>query len=191
MSTGSHSNRVKNLILLIGVADMQTEMDRLQAIIDQVDEPLRYKAKSKQWIGGAITALKARARMGDKDAIQRCISLVDSETDEEYKVLVLLKEIEYIRQPEAVEYIKQFLYSDIVPPRRSPDTVVTPYSRRAATNLEKMIVGFPTWREAYEFYRNKRGTDLEFQNKWRSMQDYYPEHCRQWLESQTSIEIIR
>jgi len=191
MSTGSHSHHVKNVILLIGVADMQTEMDRLQAIIDQIYGPLRFKAKSKQWIGGALAALKARARMGDKDAIQRYISLVDSESDEEYKVTALVKNIGYIRQPEVVEYIKHFLYSDVVPPRRSLDTVVTPYSHRAAAYLEKMIVGFPTVQKARKAYHNKQSTDLEFSKKRVKFTNYYPEYCRQWLEAQTSIEIIR
>jgi len=191
LSTGSHSRHVKNVILLIGVADMQTEVDRLQAIIDQIDEPLRYKHKSKQWMGGAITALKAKARMGDKDAIQQCISMVDSVSDEDYKVETLLKQLEYIRQPEAVEYIKQFLYSDKVPPQLSHDAFELPYSHRAIANLQKMIVGFPTWRESYNAYKHKRGTDLEFSKKRVKFADYYPEYCRQWIEAQTSIEIIR
>lgn len=191
ISKGSRDRHARDIILLIGVADMQTEMDSLQAIIDNVTEPLKITDIRKPWHRRAFAALKAKARMGDKNAIQRCISLVDSVSDEDFKVLKLLNDISYIRQPEGIDYIKRFLYSDKKQSSGGPDTMVYPYSYYAAEYLEKLIVGFPGKLDVWPIYRKKRGIGLGFRDKWPLFSSYYGEYCKQWLEEQTSIQIIR
>ena len=188
---GSRNYLAIDTVLLIGVADMKTEMDNLQAIIDQVTEPLQIRANSRQWHKGAFTALKAQARMGDKDAIQRCIAIVDSESDEDFKVITLLKHISYIRQPEAIDYISQFLYSDKMLSSGGPDFKVCSYAFYAARELESIVVGFPSKHDVWPIFYKKMMVDSEFREKWPSFNNYYGEYCSQWLEEQASIKIIR
>jgi len=192
LSNQSEGYYARDIILLVGAADMQTEMDRLQWLIDQIHEPLQpFGAQTPRWHEEAFTALKAKARMGDQEAIQKCISLVDAVTDEDFKVITLLKHIAYIRQPQAVDYIKQYLYSDKKARDLGPNFPGAPYFYMAAHCLEKMIVGFPTHLEVSKFYQEKISTDPVFRKQWPLYVDYFGEHWRNWFEAQTSIEIIR
>lgn len=192
LSKQSQGYYAMNIILLVGAADMQTEMDRLQWLIDQIHEPLQpFGAQTPRWHEEAFTALKAKARMGDQEAIQKCILLVDAVTDEDFKVITLLKHIAYIRQPKAVDYIKQYLYSDKKARDLGPNFPGAPYFYMAAHCLEEMVVGFPTHLEVSKFYQEKISTDPVFRKQWPSYVDYFGEHWRNWFEAQTSIEIIR
>jgi len=205
METGSRDQFSHDIILLIGVADIQEEMGRLQTIIDQVEGPLnpfRTSANTRQQAMAAsqhklaFSALRAKARMGDEEAIRRCISLVESEADEDFKVEILLDRLSYVRQPAVVDYIKQFLYSD-----KSRDVdplshvIVLPYSYRAVLCFEKMIVGFPE-RAVIANHIMRYGFDNQFREKWPTYatEGTYMAHvryCRQWLEAQSKIELIR
>jgi hypothetical protein len=185
-----HSVR-SDLILLIGAADIREATDQLDAIIHRADEPLQpFGTWAKNTHEMAFTALKAKARMGDENAVERCIALVDSVEDEDFKILRLLKHIQYIRQPKAAEYIKQFLYSDKKLRDLGPDAKGSPYAYMAALHLDKMIAGFPTQLEARNAYWNKL-SEPGFLEKWPSLDTYYGEYCRQWIEKQERIEIIR
>jgi hypothetical protein len=191
-SEKSYDNLTSSIILLVGVADVQSAMNPLQAIVDQVEGPLKpFKLSASQLHEIAFAALKARARMGDEKAIEECIRLVDSEEDEDFKVGILLRHISYIRQPEAISYIKRYLYSDKKERSAGPDVIVRSYTRIAAKYLQEMVAGFPTEKETFDFYLKTAGTDLKFRKQWPSFDDYYIYCCRQWLEKQPSVEIIR
>jgi hypothetical protein len=56
--------------------------------------------------------LRARARMGVKEDILRCIDLVESHPDEDYRVTWLLHGLSYVRQPEVINYLQKYLNSD-------------------------------------------------------------------------------
>jgi len=189
-----HGRHTGYTILLVGLVDMKTEMGRLQDVADSVNEPSKIVG-SRIWKShrNVFAALQALARMGDKNAIDRCIAIVDSETDEFLKVSVLLSSIAYIRQPEAVEYIKKYLYSYKWDPYAGPCVIGISYTERAAQYLEKMIVGFPTLAEVRKVYRKKYSTDPEFKRLWSRPKRnlYYRHHYWRWFKSQTSIEIIR
>lgn len=190
-SEKSYGNLTPSIILLVGVADVQSAMNPLQTIVEQVEGPLEpFKLNASQLHKIAFAALKAMARMGDEKAIEECIRLVDSEGDETFKMLTLLKHISYIRQPRAVEYFEQYLDSD-KEISGGPDVIPTPYSKIAAKYLEEMIAGFPTEKEVYDLYHKAKNTDLEFRKQWSSFDDYYVYRCKQWLEEQSTIEIIR
>jgi hypothetical protein len=188
IQSNSHGYYAQNVILLIGVADIQGETARLQTIIEQVNGPLQpFGALALPRHEMVFAALKAKARMGDEDAVERCIALVDSVEDEEFRVVTLLKHIQYIRQPKAVEYIKGYLYSDKKQAYAGPDAVVYSYSWHAASYLEEMIAGFPTKKEIIEIYlkRSKKDESVD------ALQSFYSEYCQQWIEKQERIEIIR
>ncbi|MBW8017388.1 MAG: hypothetical protein FVQ82_14500 [Planctomycetes bacterium] len=173
----------KYVILIVGVADMQTEMEFLRTLSNQ---RIRNKPTiNAGWAGYAM------ARMGDKEAIKKWISSVDSVTDEDDKVGIWLGRSTYIRQPEIVDYIKPYLYSDKMFRSRGGDVVPAWYSSVAAKCLEEMIVGFPTIVEVIKAFDKKRHDDLEFANKSVKFVDFHRNYCRQWLESQTSIEMKR
>lgn len=193
ISNQSRGFYARDIILLVGAADMQTEMDQLQMIINKAEGPLQPFRPSPKWHSEAFTALMARARMGDQDAVQQCISLVDAETDEDFKVSTLLKQIEYIRQPQAVEYIKQYLYSDKKSRDLGPDAIGGPYAYRVTGLLEKMVVGFPK-RVDMNNHIQKYVSDKSFMEKWPQPLGAFMAHalyCREWFENQQSIEIIR
>lgn len=182
LSGNNNDYYVRQVVLLIGVADIQEEMHRLQTIIDRVDEPLQpFGGLAKRNHQMAFAALKAKARMGDQNAIQRCILLVDAEPDDfvisipnrpEIKATIwghkinVLKDLAYIRQPAAVDYIIQYLYSDKKTHDGGPDVGRRTYASIAAEYLEDIIVGFPTYGQAIDVYKRKAfSSDLEFRKK--------------------------
>lgn len=163
------------LILLLGAADMKSELSKLKELVDEVDEPL-------QIVGGrgikdshpiAFAALMARARMGEKEDIQRCIDLVESYPDEGFRVGVLWERLSYIRQPEVVEYLMKYFFMDKIEPGPETQKRMT-YAQRAMIALSEMLVDFP------------KGKPSDFE----SYQQYI-EYNRQWLSEQTEYDIIR
>jgi hypothetical protein len=126
-------------ILLVGGADMNSLLPQLRKLVDDVNEPVRIRSRSnKHKLGWA--ALKARARMGVKEDVQRCIELVESYPREHYRVRRLLWEISYIRQPEVVEYLQKYLFSDKGVPH-DLDRVGIPYCVYATSALRQMVRG--------------------------------------------------
>jgi hypothetical protein len=127
-----------DVILLCGVADMKSELPRLKEfLIDESD----YKGPMRD-IGRNWAARRARARMGVKEDIKRCIEFVEAYPDEERRVTFLLKDISYVRQPDVVEYLRKYLDSD-------KEILVggcvgtISYAGYAARALAKMLPGFP------------------------------------------------
>ncbi|MHC4155642.1 MAG: hypothetical protein ACYST6_12070 [Planctomycetota bacterium] len=117
-------------------------------------------------------ALRARARMGVKEDIARCIELVESHPDEDYRVVRLLRELSYVRQPEVVDYLHTYLKSDKLEAYKGRDVVRATYAQHAAKGLAQMLRGFP-WEK-----------------------DYAPnqemiEQCRKWMAEQKEWDIIR
>lgn len=190
LSGNNYDYYVRQVVLLIGVADIQEEMDRLQTIIDQAEEPLQPFGLAKRGHKMAFAALKAKARMGDQNAIQQCLTIVDevpddfvvsspnhpelSTTIKDYKINVLLKDLAYIRQPATVDYIIQYLYSNKKTHYGGPDVGRRTYASIAAEYLEDIIVGFPTYGQAIDVYERKAfSSDLEFRKKWPSFDEFY------------------
>jgi hypothetical protein len=157
----------RNIILLVGVADLKSELPRLKQFAEEREELLRsnrareveellanYGGKlpdgrqrwlERQWWEGTLAwaALRARARMGVKEDIQRCIELVEAHPNEDYKVTRLLRELMYVRQPEVVDYIYEYLGSDRKTAGDPPCVPPSAYASHAAWALSKMVRGFP------------------------------------------------
>jgi hypothetical protein len=149
-----------DLVLLVGVADITSELDHLAELKKQdggVFENLAEKYRPSNlpgvppvacpW-GGSVAwaAAKARARMGVKEEIEFCINLVEGFPDEEYRVKSLLRDLSYVRQPEVIVYLRKYLSSDkkirIVGspvPSGNPGVAFLPYSTCATDALREMI----------------------------------------------------
>lgn len=199
----------RNIVLLVGVADMKSELPRLKEFIEKVEgklkqehekgdesdrkflETLETRAADKErlsrsdkariemlrrmlnrqyWQSTLLwAALRARARMGVKEDIMRCIVMVESHPDEGYRVDSLLRELAYIRQPEVVSYLYTYLNSDKLERYKGRDVIRITYGQRAAMALAEMLRGFPG-----NVYDPKT-----------------LERARKWMAEQTKFEIIR
>jgi hypothetical protein len=159
-------------ILLVGAADVKSALPALKAIVNEVNEPLKpFDIDSKASHSHAFAALMARARMGVKEDVKRCIEMVEAHPDEEYRVIVLLKRLSYVRQPEVVEYLKKYLFMDNLEPGPENLSRMT-YAQRAAMALAQMLRGFPGNPE----YGGNQETI---------------EQCRKWMAKQKKWNIIR
>lgn len=161
-----------DIFLLIGVADMKSELPVLKDYIEKNSEEFNNSIREKKfWYSQTVwKALKARARMGAKEDIQKCIKLVEDEPDEIIRVTRLLKDLSYVRQSEVVEYLNKYLNIDKVIPPQNIDTLPIDYALKAAEALENMIKDFPGPSRKFPF-------DVEF--------------CRKWMAEQKEWKIIR
>lgn len=156
----------KHLLLLAGLANV----DNLKEIADRYpfkfSEEQIQKAypfiKSKEW-GAELW----RARVGDKESVDKVISAIDLIKDPVSKV-IYMKELYYVTQPKVVEYIKGYLMSNERLEPLRPGMPGIAHAQHAAEALGRMLEGFPIARDFGE-YREK---DLKA--------------CREWCRKQTS-----
>lgn len=167
------------LVLVVGVAGIESELPRLQEMIDDLEGELKqqYQPPSRRkrtyWENSVLwAALRARARMGVTEDIQRCIDMVESHPEPSYRVGWLLRELSYVRQPEVVSYISEYLHTDRMLPSRGDDAVAGSYAQGAAQALAWMLEDFP----------KKPGLSV-------AQQDI--ETIRNWMVDQTEWKIIR
>ena len=153
-SSEDHSEKTKQMIeadflsgpsrptiLLVGAAGMNSLLPQLKKLVDDVNEPVRIRSRSNKH-KLAWAALRARARMGVKEDVQRCIELVESYPREHFRVSRWWWEGSYIRQPEVVEYLQKYLFSDKSVPR-DVDHVGISYSVYATSALRQMLHDYP------------------------------------------------
>ncbi len=160
-------------ILLAGAADVNSALPVLRRIVDDVNEPLEpFRIDNRKRSHAlAFAALMARGRMGVKEDTQRCIEVVESHPDERFRVVVLLERISYVRQPEVVEYLKKYLFTDKIEP--GPETQLRmSYAQRTAMVLAEMLRGFPGKRDGVAGPKTM-------------------ECCRKWMSEQTTWNIRR
>ena len=122
-------------------------------------EPGEWDERPIQW----CDTLKALARLGEKEAVQECIRLVEALENPIDRVYVL-EYLSYIRQPEIVEYLWGYLKSDEIE-GGSRDVPPMPFSRRASNALASMLIGYPARASI--------------------------EEKRAWMEEQTTWDILR
>ena len=152
---------------ICGVADMKDELPRLKELITiseikyNNEDPIMRKIipwyQRKGW-----AARLARARMGVKEDIIRCIDLAESEADVNVRVQRILPGIGYMRQPEAIEYLKKYLESDgrIPFPGQS-------YASRAVHILAVSLSNFPIKQKETRSYTDE---EISVSRKWMSEQ---------------------
>lgn len=164
-------------ILLAGAADVNSALPVLRRIVDDVNEPLEpFRIDNRKRSHAlAFAALMARARMGIKEDIQRCIEVVEAHPDEDFRVGVLLKRLSYVRQPEVVEYLKKYLFTDKIEPGPETQLRMT-YAQRAMIPLSKMLRDFPIG----------EGKDIKFDTL-----EELTTYVRKWMAKQKKWDIIR
>jgi hypothetical protein len=173
---GTYKNpyQIQEIILLVGIANVQSQLARLGELVGRWDDRLRQMhqreigewhkqmvaygenpprglqasgellRKKTYWQSSSLwDVLRARARMGMKEDIRRCIEMAESHPDPNYRAAYLFDQLAYIRQPEVVEYLRSYLDDNRVPVRRSKDVVVASYAARAASALAGMFENPP------------------------------------------------
>lgn len=145
------------LVRLVGVAGIESLKGDLKRIVkeDSISGPGKWYAKTS-W-----AASLALARMGDKSAMDYVLQKVESEEDELLKVGVLLEDVAYIRQPEAVKYIETYLYSEGRFPPLIPGDEGGRYSQFAVYHLADILEHFPL--PARYGYNDQ---EIELAKKW-------------------------
>ena len=176
----ARGRRLEYLILVVGVADITSELDRLGALVES-EEASRGQACLPAWEGSVgWAALKARARMGVQEDIEHCIQMVAGVGEVQQRLSRFLPDLRYVRQPEVVTYLRTYLQSDEeLPPMQPRDpakkrTKGIGYSQFAVEALAEMLSDFPVKDDNVGGYSQE---DIE--------------RCRRWMEGRTSFDIVR
>lgn len=173
---GAMGKPSKGTVLICGVANIQEELPRLKGLL--VDELEFEKKTGEHWrFELSWKARLARARMGVKEDVDRCISLIEQEVDTN-KNFRLLRVLGYIRQPESIESLKKYFLSDLKLPPTNPSIGGEPYSHYLMPILGDNLSNFPV---------KKDGTA----KRARSYNKEEIELCRKWMSEQTEWKIIR
>jgi len=165
-------------ILICGVARIDDQLPILEKML--IDE-MEYQAKvEKQRVGKkwyyttGWSARLARARMGVKEDINKCLQLVETVENLDRRVITLLRDVGYTRQPEAIEFLQRYLESQ---QRLSPVKPTAPGQPVASYVLDILIdclKDFPIERKPGRGY------------KWKQI-----EQAREWMKEQKKWDIIR
>lgn len=159
-----------SVMRICGVANIKEELPRLERfLIDEVaymnDPSMRHFPKWYYTLGWS--ARLARARMGVKEDIAKCIELAEAEKDSDERVLRILPDIGYIRQPEAIRYLQKYLESDKRLPSESPDILGEPYASYVMDILIDSLESFPIEKKAGRGYSSDQ---IKIARKWMSEQ---------------------
>jgi hypothetical protein len=157
----------RGTVLICGVARMEDQLPTLEKLL--IDE-MKHQARVEKGEAGFTwyyttgwAARLARARMGIKEDIDRCLQLVEAVEDLNQRVLRLLFDVGYIRQPEAIEYLQSYLESDKRLPPVKPTVQGELYANRVMRILVESLRNFPV--EKKETHGYSPG-EIEAARKW-------------------------
>jgi hypothetical protein len=166
--------------LACGIADMNEEIPFLKEIIRNNKNDFDAFSEIRM-LPIAWGAKLACARMGDPSDIRECIEIVRSIPHPVDRVVRRLDDIAYIRQPEAIAYLQEILFSDDSVPLEldTPEGVEAPvvrlpFARYAIHHLSRSLEGFPV--------------------EWKETRGYTPEDfakAREWMLKNRQWKIIR
>lgn len=133
-------------IRVLGIADVKTSANALKSIVERENEQ-HSTLGIIPWYGSLRWAsLRALARMGDQESIQKCIELVRSENNEATLVWHVIPDLAYVRQPAIVALLSEYLMQNRKPPIEG-DVVHPSYAQAAARSLAEMIDDCPLAKE--------------------------------------------
>lgn len=163
----------QRMILIAGVANMQDQIPLLKSVrMKAANYDALSLSEQEHFYGSAgWKARLALARMGSQEDIRYCIEMVEAYPDVQTRVTRLLDELAYIRQPETIRVIQNYLESDEWYPSRG-DTPGYYYWEYAITNLARMLEDFPV-KGDYSYSQEDRDT------------------ARAWMKAQTEFKIKR
>ncbi len=162
--------RLPELVLVVGVANMHSELTFLNGLLGGEGS----SGRGGGWYGSkSWAARRARARMGVREDIQRCIEMVEAEPDKIVRYGTLFDHLQYLRQSQAVSVLVRYLNRNEPSQYRSPDASLLPARYLAAAALGQMLRGFPVKKEASLYHKE----DILV--------------CRKWMALQKKWDIIR
>lgn len=168
------------IIKICGVANIPESLAILEkSLMDEkaYQDQTRRKGRTKWYYMEGWAARLALSRMGDKDSIKKCISLIkqEIETNNNFR---LLTDLGYIRQPEAIESLKRYFLGDLRLPPTKPGMEGEPYSQYLMPMLEDNLSNFPVKKsETHKLGRIYRKEEIEL--------------CKEWMSRQKQWEIVR
>jgi len=153
------------VVLVVGIANMKDEIPFLKTF--GTDFPLDRDGHlyygSVEW-----AAVCARARMGDDDATSLCVALVREQPDKDCVATTLLSSLAYIRHPEAVALISEYLFSDSFTQQKGRDVLPYDYAKLAIRALRGTIEGFPAITASRD-----RAEEIKISREWMSKQESF------------------
>ena len=160
--------------LVTGVANMREALPTLKKYSYDGSQGVSDTVQKNRWFDSSRwSALRARARMDVKEDIELCIELVKAHPDRDQRAAELLRSLAYVRQPEVLEYIRPFLFSDhLYDVGDSIDMVAVSEGQWAAAALGQMLEGFP-------WTMDSPATESAL------------EECRAWMKNRTGYTLIR
>jgi cell division protein FtsL len=174
------NTRGGEMIKLIGIADIVEEQSYLEKLlIDEMAYQVEADKKSERkwcYTSGWRSRL-ALSRMGNKEDINKCITLIEREIDDTNDFR-LLDDLGYIRQPEAIESLKKYFMSDLKLSPTNPGMAGEPFSNYLMPILDDNLKNFPV----------KKG-ETEKGARYYTYEEI--ELCRKWMSEQKEWKIIR
>lgn len=131
------------VIRLAGVAGMEDQKNNFRNIIRNNNKADSLPETGKFYGKTSWASHLALARMGDANSLQYILARVKAEPDEVILVTLLLEDVAYTRQPQAVELIKQYLFSNDRLPPLHEGADGTLHAQYAAGLLAEILEGFP------------------------------------------------
>lgn len=162
-----------DVILLAGVADLYNATNVLKQIIKANTAKDSTSNVGKWYYKISWAAHLALARLGSEYDLQYCIDRIKSEQDDVTKIVFLLKDLAYTRQPAAIEEIVKYLKSEKRLPPVDKGAPEAKYSEYAIHMLSQIVKDFPV------AFRDVGYSDNEIQM------------ARQWINSNPNFEIVR
>jgi hypothetical protein len=163
------SSDCSNVVRLAGLVDIEycyaKIKPRLKLPVADINDKEGSRISETRWWDMLVAA-----RWGDKEWTKHLIEATESgKKPPDWQILYRLRDLSYVLQPEMVEYLRGYLFSDMA-------VTVGVGSNRvawsAARRLEQMIKGFPQY-----------GMDGNF--------DGYIKTCREWMAQQKKWEFVR
>lgn len=159
------------LIKIAGVAGTKETLPRLGELLIDEDvyrnNPNPNNQIRKWYYAVGWNARLARARMGIKGDIEKCIRLVDSEPHRGIGALTPLNDIGYIRQPEAIEFLKSYVFSDETIGQVELTVPGEPVASYVMGILTDCLENFPIKKKEQRGYTQE---EIELFRKWMSEQ---------------------
>lgn len=153
----------KEMVLIVGLAGIDGVHERIQHLAGR---SLAELSAGRFYGTNAWAALLVTARNGDKTSIKRLLKAIDSENNPVIQVATLLRELEYVQQPEIVDYLAKYLDSKERLEPEKPTAPGTQHAQYAAVSLARMLKGWPVVKEDLNYAEEEL------------------ERCRQWISSQ-------
>jgi hypothetical protein len=162
------------LIKICGVANIQQVLPQLkELLIDEtayMDDP---NGRTPWYYRVGWDARLARARMGVKEDINKCIELADMELDKNLMAFNMYHDIAYIRQPEAIDFLMRYVFSDERLEQLKPSIPGEPVASYVIDILADCLQDFPVKSGG----RHYKPEEIEL--------------CRKWMSEQKEWKIIR